>query len=118
MRENQKLNQTGNEMENTVTIKQSSRILLIFDLECNGLLDNLTKIHSLVIKDYETKTIYSCTDNFYVPENYKLKLLTIKDGIKLLSKADLIVGHNIIKYDIPAIKNFTPILSIKNVMTL
>ncbi len=82
--------------------------ILIFDLECNGLLDNLTKIHSLVIKDYETKTIYSCTDNFYVPENYKLKLLTIKDGIKLLSKADLIVGHNIIKYDIPAIKKLYP----------
>ncbi|PWL73855.1 hypothetical protein DBY21_09965 [Candidatus Gastranaerophilales bacterium] len=27
MKENQKLNQIGNEMENTVTIKQSSRIL-------------------------------------------------------------------------------------------
>lgn len=81
---------------------------LLFDIECNGLLPELTKIHSLVIKDLETKTIYSCTNNFYVPENYKCKLLTIADGLILLSKADLIIGHNIIKYDIPSIKKLYP----------
>ncbi len=87
---------------------------LIFDIECNGLLNTLDKIHSLVIKDYEAKTVYSCTDNFYVPENHKIKLLTIKDGIELLQKADLIIGHNIIKFDIPAIKKLFPVFTYKN----
>lgn len=83
-------------------------MILTFDIESDGLLADLTKIHSLVIKDFETGVIYSCTDNFYVPENDKLKLWTIKDGIELLEKADLIIGHNIIKFDIPAIKKLFP----------
>lgn len=81
---------------------------LVFDVETDGFLSSLSKIHSLVIKDVSTGVVYSCTDNFYVPENDKLKLWTIKDGIELLSKADLIVGHNIIKFDIPAIRKLFP----------
>lgn len=81
---------------------------LIFDLETDGLLDTFTQIHSLVIKDIESGIIYSCTDNFYVPKDPKIKLWTIKDGIELLKKADLIIGHNIIKFDIPVIKKLFP----------
>ncbi len=81
---------------------------LIFDIETNGFLDKSDVIHSLVIKDLDTGEIYSCTNNFYVPKNDKLKLWTIRDGVELLSKADLIVGHNIIKFDIPVIRKIYP----------
>lgn len=82
---------------------------LVFDIETNGLLDTLDKIHSLVIYDTESNITYSCTDNFYFnEENEKLKLWTIKAGIQLLENADEIAGHNIIKFDIPAIKKIFP----------
>lgn len=81
---------------------------LLFDLESDGLLDTLTKIHSLVIYDTESETLYSCTDNFYVPESTETKLWMIKDGLKLLEEADEISGHNIVKFDIPAIQKIYP----------
>lgn len=68
----------------------------IFDLESNGLLDTISKIHCLVIKDFETKEVYSFRSN--ESEN------TIEEGLKILENAELVVGHNIVSYDIPAIE--------------
>lgn len=66
---------------------------LIFDIETNGFLEDVTKIHCLVIKndlDNEVKT-FTQQD--------------MADGLKLLMTTnDVIVGHNIIKYDIPVIQ--------------
>ena len=36
---------------------------LVFDIETDGLLDSVTKIHSLVIYDTEQDKLISCTDN-------------------------------------------------------
>lgn len=69
---------------------------LIFDIETNGLLDELTTIHSLVIRNYDTEEVFS-----YTPDN-------IEEGVRLLQEADEIIGHNIIKFDIPAIKKVYP----------
>jgi len=66
--------------------------MLIFDLETDGLLDTITKIHSLCIID-------SDTGNYYRYTNYEMK-----EGLKHLSKADTICGHNIIMFDLPALK--------------
>ena len=74
---------------------------LIFDIETDGLLDKLSKIHSLVIKDAETKKVYSC---FGGGNGYE----SIDYGLDLLSRADRIIGHNIISFDIPAIKKIYP----------
>lgn len=73
---------------------------LVFDLETNGLLDTLTEIHSLVIYDLDTNTSISCCDN---PEYDP-----VETGIEILQHADEIIGHNIIKFDIPAIKKLYP----------
>lgn len=68
---------------------------LIFDLETNGLLDDVTKIHCMVIKDTDNGKVdtYIGTD--------------VARGVSRLSLATLqgteIVGHNIIKYDMPVI---------------
>lgn len=74
---------------------------LLFDIETDGLLEVLTKIHSLVIKDAETKKIYSCHSGGHGYES-------IDYGLELLSRADRIIGHNIISFDIPAIKKIYP----------
>jgi DNA polymerase-1 len=65
----------------------------IFDLETDGLLDDVTKIHCMVIKDIETGEATGYTGRGIWAE-----------GIPKLEKADMIIGHNIIKYDIPVLK--------------
>lgn len=65
----------------------------IFDLETDGLLDDVTKIHCMVIKDIDTGQSLGYTGRGIWTE-----------GIPKLEKADMIVGHNIIKYDIPVLQ--------------
>lgn len=69
---------------------------LIFDIETDGLLDNMTTIHCIGIKDAETGQATAYNGD------------SIPDGIALLSSADVIVGHNIISFDIPAIRSRYP----------
>ena len=77
---------------------------LIFDIETNGLLDETTMIHSLVIYDTEKDELISCSN----PDEDKNCLFDIELGLDLLSKADEIAGHNIVKFDIPAIRKLYP----------
>jgi len=73
---------------------------LIFDLETNGLLYDLSCIHCLVIYDLEAdQTLVYNDEGNQEP---------IVRGITRLEEADCIIGHNIIGYDIPAIKKLYP----------
>ena len=63
---------------------------LIFDIEANGL--DPTQIFCIVAVDVDTQDVYS----FGCPD--------IEEGYKLLQSADKLIGHNIIGYDIPAVK--------------
>jgi len=74
---------------------------LIFDIETNGLLDATNTIHSLCIKDIDSGNVWSCTDH---DDGY----YSITYGLDLLAEAELIVGHNIISFDIPAIQKVAP----------
>lgn len=76
----------------------------VFDLESNGLLDTMTKIHCLVWKDTDGDEYHRYAD----VKIYKRLHGSIQDGLKELMKADLLVGHNIINFDIPAIKKLYP----------
>lgn len=72
---------------------------LIFDIETDGLIPEMTTIHSLVIKDLDTGKVWSCSSD----------TLDIKDTLaEVLMKADELIGHNIIKFDIPAIQKVYP----------
>jgi len=62
-----------------------------FDIETDGFLNQCTKVHCIVLKDVDTNEI--------------LKLKN-EDAVKKLENADLIIGHNIIKFDIPVLKKF------------
>ena len=85
---------------------------LIFDIETDGLLRETTKIHSLVIYDTEREELISCCscpkgnidDEGALVINYN----SIEVGLGLLQKADEIAGHNIVKFDIPAIQKLYP----------
>ena len=74
--------------------------MLVFDLETDGLINDLTKIHCLVIYDSDTDTT--------VVYNDQGNEEPIVRGVQRLEDADVIVGHNIIGYDIPAIRRIYP----------
>ena len=68
----------------------------VFDIETNGLLDTLTTIHCIVLINIETEELLS------------FRPTEVDKAIKLLSEAKLICGHNIINFDLPAIKKLNP----------
>ena len=69
---------------------------LCFDIETNGLLESLSKIHIIVAQDVDTGDVYD-----YKPDE-------IEQGVELLSKADVLIAHNGIKFDIPALQKVYP----------
>jgi DNA polymerase I-like protein with 3'-5' exonuclease and polymerase domains len=68
----------------------------IFDLESNGLLDTMTRVHCLVIRDFERRKTLRFRRNDLED--------TIDEGLDLLENAETVVGHNIIHFDIPALE--------------
>ncbi len=72
----------------------------VFDIETDNLLDKLTKVHSLVLKDIDTGEVISCFAGNPATHGYD----PIETGLALLADAALIVGHNIIDFDIPALQ--------------
>jgi len=68
----------------------------IFDLESNGLLETMDRIHCIVIEDFNTGVTWS-----YTPDQ-------IEAGIRKLEEADELVGHNIIGFDLQAIRKIYP----------
>ena len=68
---------------------------LLFDIETNGLLENVDTIHCLVIRDVETKKTLAYNDQ----GNQE----PISRGLQRLQDSDCIIGHNIIGYDLPVI---------------
>jgi hypothetical protein len=73
---------------------------LIFDLETNGLLYDVTRIHCLAIYDTEVKQMLVYNDEGDTEP--------LSRGIQRLEDASEIVGHNIINYDIPVIRKLYP----------
>lgn len=73
---------------------------IIWDAETNGLLQELERFHCLVLRDLDSDAVISCADQ----PNYP----SIREGLEVLANAELIVGHNIINYDLPAIKYIYP----------
>jgi DNA polymerase I len=69
---------------------------ILFDLETDGFLENVSKIHCLVTKDAETGEVKSYTK------------ADMQTGLDALEQADRIIGHNIIKYDLPVIQKLYP----------
>lgn len=78
---------------------QSAR-RLEFDIETDGFLADVTRVHCLCIHDLATGEYHRFRQNAL--EN------TIPAGLRMLEEADVLIGHNIIKYDIPVLKKLYP----------
>ncbi len=66
--------------------------MLIFDIETDGLLDDVTKVHCICIQDTNTNRVWK-----YDPTQLDVAL-------DVLSDADEIGGHNVMAYDLPVLK--------------
>ena len=83
---------------------------VVFDLETNGLLNNATRLHCLSLyweKDQRQETF---NDERYSesPKDFPMANNSITTGLGYLEVADILVGHNIIGFDIPIIKSIYP----------
>jgi len=84
---------------------------VVFDLETNGLLNNATRIHCLSLYWEEDDRTESFNDEPYAKDPKDLPMgggYSITTGISWLEVADVLIGHNIIGFDIPIIKKLYP----------
>lgn len=77
-------------------IKPKKYDVLVFDAETDGLLDQVTRVHCIVVQDAATGQVWKFRRN--KREN------TIEKVFALLDDANVIVGHNIVAYDIPMLE--------------
>ena len=74
---------------------------MIIDLEANGLLNNATHIHCIVLNYVEENHIYSYNDE----SPGKGMSEPVVRAVQHIEMADYIIGHNILGYDLPLIKS-------------
>lgn len=70
----------------------------IFDIESNGLYEEATQLHCISIKvdDEDTKV--------YTSRPIEGSDGSLEEGLKILNSVDLVVGHNIINFDLPTME--------------
>ena len=95
---------------------------IVFDLETNGLLHDATRIHCVALNWCEDDRIEAFNDERYGPPeaikedapmggNY-----AIHTGLQWLQTADVLIGHNIIGFDLPIIKRIYPWFSYSGIV--
>lgn len=80
----------------TERLSEGQPPILLFDIETDGLLPDLTRLHSLVIKNAVTGEVTSAHHD------------TLQPALDLLAAASVIAGHNVIGFDLPAIQKVYP----------
>jgi len=74
---------------------------LVVDIEGDGLLPELSRIHCIGVSVVGETNVTTYTDD-------DAKLPSIAEGLKRLAAADRLIGHNFIGYDMPAINKLYP----------
>ncbi len=94
---------------------------LVFDLETNNLLPKVSRIHCIGITDLDTDESFVFNDEI-TPSMYdEQKHFNIQDGLDMLDKADVIIGHNIINYDLPVLeklRGWTPTAYVQDTLVM
>ena len=83
----------------------------MFDLETNGLLHDVTRIHCVALHWCQEDITESFNDEKYAASPKELPMganYSITTALSHLETADVLVGHNIIGFDIPIIKKLYP----------
>lgn len=90
--------------DTVLTTSAKGYMALLFDIETDGFLESVTKIHCLVIKDTEKGFVGQYADQ----PGHK----SIREGLETLiwhfKNGSVIAGHNVIKFDIPVIQKLYP----------
>jgi DNA polymerase-1 len=73
---------------------------ILFDIESTGLLRQGSQIHCIVTRDMSNPKDHSVYDH--------RESQTVAMGVQALTEAGVLVGHNIIGYDIPLLKEQFP----------
>ena len=84
---------------------------IVFDIETNGLLHDATRIHCASLHWGEDDRTESFNDEKYADDPKELPMggnYSITTALCYLEVADVLVGHNIINFDIPIIKRIYP----------
>lgn len=82
--------------------------MLVYDLESDGLLDELTRIHCLNILDTETGEYCRFNRGHYDDGTPCHRDGSIEQGLEILRTAPVIGGHNVIPFDNEAIAKCYP----------
>ena len=88
--------------KHNLSTKRTSGIgTIIFDLEANGLLNNATHIHCIVL-NYGKQNQF---DSYNDESPGKGMSSPVVRAVQHLEMADYIIGHNIVGFDLPLIKS-------------
>ena len=68
----------------------------VFDIETDGLLETLSRLHCLCAAIYEGNVLIE-----------EVTITTLEELVSFLKKQGILVGHNVKRYDFPAIKKLT-----------
>lgn len=82
---------------------QRRRVRFLYDVETNGFLNKTTTIHSLVLWDLDTQELLSFRNDGH-PDN----AARMEAAVRMLDAAEFRAGHNIIKFDEPALAKVYP----------
>jgi len=83
---------------------------VILDLESNGLLNNASRIHCAVLHWCDDDITESYNDEKYSDKAKELPMgsRSITTAVTTIETADVVIGHNIIGFDLPLIKRLYP----------
>lgn len=85
----------------------------LFDLETDGLLDTVTKIHCINVIDRVTGERLRFNEGVYHDGTPSNPSGSIRDGVELLRGQD-VVGQNIVRYDLPVLELLYPGFKVKS----
>lgn len=69
---------------------------LVFDIEANGFLNDASQVWCIVTKDLDTSTVR------------KFEPHQVEQGLQHLMQAEVVIGHNVIGYDLPVLAKLYP----------
>ena len=103
-------------MPNSLTKPTIGKVgTIVFDLETNGLLNDATRIHCVALHWGEDDRTEAFNDEPYGDGTLCIKEdapmggnYSITTALSYLEVADVLVGHNIVGFDIPIIKRLYP----------
>lgn len=81
---------------------------MIFDIETNGLLPELDRIHTMHCLDTSDQKKLRFNGGKFADGTPAPRDGTLEEGFQLLMEQDRLIGHNIVRFDLPAIQKVYP----------